>query len=157
MRIKKVEILRENLELTRPYTIAYRTISSVENVFLILHLEDGTIGIGCAAPSSGVTGETVEDSVRALREVGEPILHGAAIECFPALLKQLSTEMVDRPAALAAVDVALHDAFCRWQNIRLVDWYGGVHHRMLTSITIGIGTVEKLWNRPVNTWPMGFK
>lgn len=147
MKIKKVEILRENLELTRPYTIAYKTVSSVENVFLILHLADGSKGIGCAAPSEGVTGESVDDSVKALKEQVEPILHGAAIVSFLALIKQISKLLVGKPAALAAVDVALHDAFCRWQKIRLVDWWGSVHNTLPTSVTIGIdsiaGTLEQ--------------
>lgn len=143
MRIKKVEILRENLELTRPYTIAYRTISSVENVFLLLYLENGMIGIGCAAPSEGVTGESVAHSINVLQEKVEPILHGARIAKFPALLRRIREQIKSYPAALAAVDVALHDAFCQWQQLRLVDWWGAVHEQLPTSITIGIGEVEE--------------
>lgn len=157
MKIKKVEILRENLELTRPYTIAYRTISSVENVFLILHLEDGSMGIGCAAPSVGVTGESVDHSVRALREKAEPILHGARIEHFPALLQKVRAELLPYPAALAAVDLALHDAFCKWQQIRLVDWWGAVHEQLPTSITIGIGEVDETLEQAQEHLANGFR
>lgn len=157
MRIKHVEILRENLELTRPYTIAYKTISSVENVFLLVHLNDGTIGIGCAAPSVGVTGESVDDSVKALREIVEPLLRGANIAHFPALIKQVTQLLKGKPAAIAAVDIALHDAFCRWQKIRLLDWWGAAHQKMPTSITIGIGDVDETLAQAEEHLANGFK
>ncbi len=157
MRIKKVEVLRENLELTRPYTIAYRTISSVENVFLLIHLDNGMVGVGCAAPSEGVTGESVAHSVQALREVVEPILHGAPIVQFPALLKQIRRQILQYPAALAAVDVALHDAFCQSQQMRLVDWWGAVHNELPTSITIGIGEVAETLEQAREHMAAGFR
>ena len=44
MKIKKITIWKEDLELTRPYTIAYETISSVENLFVRLETESGITG-----------------------------------------------------------------------------------------------------------------
>ena len=157
MKITKVEVLKENLKLTRPYTIAYRTISSVENVFLLLHLENGKMGIGCAAPSEGVTGESVAASMQALREQVEPLLHGADLLGFSALLKQVRKLLSGKPAALAAVDLALHDAFCQWQGIRLVDWWGAEHDRLPTSITIGIADVGETIAQAKEHMASGFR
>lgn len=157
MKITKIEVVQENLELSRPYTIAYKTISAVENVFLILHLANGTIGIGCAAPAPGVTGETVADSVQALKEKAEPLLHGASIHKFSAILTQLRTLMLKQPAALAAVDIALHDAFSRHLRLRLVDWWGQQRQKMPTSITIGISTVEDTLEQAREHLANGFK
>ncbi|MEO0723629.1 MAG: dipeptide epimerase [Bacteroidota bacterium] len=157
MKIKKVEILRENLELTRPYTIAYKTVSSVENVFLLLHLANGQIGIGCAAPSEGVTGESVPASMQALQTQVEPLLHGANLIQFPSLLKQARQLLSNKPAAMTAIDLALHDAFCQWQGIRLVDWWGLEHERLPTSITIGIADVEETLAQAAEHMAAGFK
>ena len=41
MIIKKIEFFSKNLLLTKPYTIAYKTITDVENVFLLVTLEMG--------------------------------------------------------------------------------------------------------------------
>lgn len=157
MKIAKVEILRENLELTRPYTIAYKTISAVENVFLVLELADGTRGIGCAAPSPGVTGESVEDSLQALKEKVEPLLHGAPIRSFPAVLAALRPLLLAQPAALAAVDIALHDAFTRHLGLRLVDWWGTCYQKIPTSITIGILSVEETLEQAREHLTAGFR
>ena len=46
MRISRVEIFTEAMPLTRPYTIAFRTISDVEMGFVVLHGENGLLGIG---------------------------------------------------------------------------------------------------------------
>ena len=45
MKIKSVKIWSEDLKLSRPYTISYETIDSVENVFVHIQLEYGTWGI----------------------------------------------------------------------------------------------------------------
>lgn len=142
MKIRTVTILRENLDLARPYTIAYKTITAVENIFLLLQLEDGTTGIGCAAPSASVTGETIDACEHALRHTAEPLLHGADIRQLPALVARLGPLLAAAPAALAAVDVALHDAFTQHLGIRLIDWWGGIYRALPTSITIGITSVE---------------
>jgi len=42
------------------------------------------------------------------------------------------------PAALAAVDMALHDLFARGLGVPLADALGRVHDRLPTSVTIGI-------------------
>ena len=61
MKIIKVEAFIKNLELTKPYTIAYKTIADVENVFLLITLENGMIGIGAANPDLQVVGEGPAD------------------------------------------------------------------------------------------------
>ena len=59
MKIKNIKIWSENLKLTRPYSIAYETIDSVENVFVHIQLENGTWGIGSGSPAEFVTGENI--------------------------------------------------------------------------------------------------
>jgi L-alanine-DL-glutamate epimerase-like enolase superfamily enzyme len=143
MRIAEVHIWRENLALTRPYTIAYKTVEAVENAFLTITLDNGIVGIGAAGPSYLVTGETVDDSTAAIKTEAESILRGQDIRQFQRLLRLCRQEIADRPAALAAVDAALHDAFTQLLDIRLVDWLGQVHTSLPTSITIGITSVEE--------------
>ncbi len=143
MKIKKITIWKEDLALTRPYTIAYETISAVENVFVLLEAENGMTGIGAGSPAEDVTGETITATETALNLKLEPILQGKDIRYCRSLLQQLKAALADTPAALAAADIALHDLVAGTVGLPLADLLGRVHDRLPTSITIGIMPVEE--------------
>ena len=46
MVIDNIEIELAEIKLTRPYTIAYKTTSSIKNIFIKIILNDGTVGFG---------------------------------------------------------------------------------------------------------------
>ena len=60
MKIRSVATRVEAFALTRPYTITFRSIDSVENVIVRIETEDGQVGLGAASPEPHVTGETRE-------------------------------------------------------------------------------------------------
>ena len=142
MKITKVKYWTENLELVRPYTIAYKTIDAVENIFVELETEDGHWGLGAASPGESVTGEGCDDCREALGENLETLLRGRDIRHLKALIRELDDKMPQAPAARAAVDIALHDALAKHLDIPLVDMLGRVHKSLPTSITIGIKSVK---------------
>lgn len=142
MEITRVITWKENLDLTKPYEIAYRRIDHVENVFLYLELENGMAGIGAGSPAEFVTGETVTDSIDALEDYAQDLLLGQDIRHFQAFLRQSNEKMAPYPAARAAFDIALHDAFSRHLGVPLVNFLGRAHHGLPTSITIGILSLE---------------
>ena len=86
MKIKSVKIWSEDLELSRPYTISYETIDSVENVFVHIQLEDGTWGIGAGSPAEFVTGEDIVSCVTALENNSEELLIDKNINSKPNVL-----------------------------------------------------------------------
>ena len=143
MKIKKITVWKENLELTRPYTIAYERIDSVENLFVLLEDDNGNIGMGAASPAEDVTGESISSCEKALNERLEPVLYNRDVMCNRALLRELKAAMADTPAALAAADIALHDLLAHTIGLPLVDILGRVHDRMQTSITIGIKSLKE--------------
>jgi len=143
MKIKHITIWKENLELTRPYTIAYETISSVENLFVSLETENGITGIGAGSPAQEVTGESITACEKALTDNLESILSGKDIRYSRSLLRQLNTALADTPAAMAAADIALHDLAARTMGLPLTDLLGRVHQSLPTSITIGIMPVRE--------------
>ena len=67
MTIKSIEVYKKNLALTRPYTIATKTISDVESVFVEVALSNGIIGLGAANPAKEVVGEDADMSLRNLQ------------------------------------------------------------------------------------------
>ena len=69
MKITHIEVFAEAMPLTRPYTIAFRTIADVQMSFVALHTDSGLLGLGCASPEPHVTGETREACAAALTKV----------------------------------------------------------------------------------------
>lgn len=143
MKIKNITIWKEDLELTRPYTIAYETIRSVENLFVSLETENGIIGIGAGSPAEDVTGESITACEKALTGSLESILAGRDIRYSRSLLKELNAALADTPAAMAAADIALHDLAANALGLPLADVLGRVHESLPTSITIGIMPVKE--------------
>lgn len=143
MKIKKITIWKEDLELTRPYTIAYQTIGSVENVFVHLEDENGVTGIGAGSPSEDVTGEDIEACEQALNSKLNSILLGQDIRCYRSIVQKLNRGLADTPAAMAAADIAFHDLVANAAGLPLVDILGRVHDSLPTSITIGIKSVKE--------------
>ncbi len=156
MRITKAKLWKENLELTNPYTIAFQTIEAVENLFVELTLENGTTGIGAGAPAPMITGEEMGASMAALQSALEQI-EGKDIRHYLGLIKEMQRQLSKFPAALTAVDVALHDAFTKWLDIPLASYLGQVHQKLPTSITIGIQSLEDTLEEAGERVEQGFK
>jgi len=143
MKIKHVRTWKENLELTKPYTIAYETIDQVENVFVVIEADNGLTGIGSASPSPEVTGETLEFCQQSIEQHLESLLLGMDLREFKSLLAKFHTTLEKAPAAMAAVDIALHDLLAKTLDRPLVSLLGQVHKGLPTSVTIGILPVSE--------------
>lgn len=143
MKITAARAWTESMELTRPYTIAFTTITAVKNIILQVECENGLTGLGCAAPFELVTGESFEECAAALSEQRLAWLLGKDIRELHSLCRENARSSARTPAARAAVDVALHDAFARHLGLPLVNVLGRCHDSLPTSITIGIMPVEE--------------
>ncbi len=143
MKIKKITVWKENLNLTRPYAIAYETIDCVENLFVRIDADNGLTGIGAGSPAEEVTGETIAAGEAALVENLESIFLNKDIRFCRSMLWEMGTILSHTPAAMAAADIALHDLVAKGMDMPLVDILGRVHTRLPTSITIGIKPVQE--------------
>ena len=145
MKITSIETRLECFPLTRPYTIAFRSVDSVEMGLLEITTDEGFIGRGCASPEPYVTGEDQELCAAALADDKLDWLLGRHVRDLPRLCRELRERFPRTPAARAAVDIALHDLFGQAHDRPLVDVLGRAHSSLPTSITIGIKpTVETL-------------
>jgi L-alanine-DL-glutamate epimerase-like enolase superfamily enzyme len=157
MKITQATCRTERLALTRPYTIAYEHIDSVQNFFVQLKTDDGVIGLGVASPAEEVTGEGVQKCRQALAENLENLVLGTDIRYLKTRLRDMESAMSDAPAARAAIDMALHDLWAKHHGLALVDLLGRVHHSLPTSITIGIGSVEESLEDAAEYTDRGFR
>ena len=157
MKIVAIKSWKENLELIRPYTIAFKTVSSVENCFVAIRLEDGTIGLGAANPSKQVVGEDIHDTERILNEENLEWIIGQDIRLFQEHCHEVSKKYASTPAACAALDMALYDAFCQHLGVPVVDFLGRKIEALPTSITIGIKSVSESIEEAKEYIGRGFK
>jgi L-alanine-DL-glutamate epimerase-like enolase superfamily enzyme len=134
---------RLEIPLQTSYELAYGSFETAENAVVRLQTESGLTGWGCAAPDSHVTGETVEGNLDALREVLLPVLRQSGESRVEALLGKIAQQAPGDPAARAAVDLALHDLWAKQRGVSVQALLGGSGRGILTSITIGIMSVEE--------------
>ena len=157
MKIQKIKIWKENLELTKPYTVAYHTMDTVENLFVYLEAENGLYGIGSGSPSMFVTKENINESLATLNDTLEDLLKGKDLRHLNAHLQILPTHFSAFPAARAAIDIALHDLFTKYLEIPMIKYLGRSHRGLLTSITIGIKSLEETLEEGEEYVKNGFK
>jgi len=157
MKISQTTYWTEKLALTRPYTIAYERIESVENLFVQLQAEDGSVGLGVASPAEEVTGEGVPQCRQALADHLEALLTGIDLRHLKKGLRDIESAMPSAPAARAAVDMALHDLWAKHLGLPLVDLLGRVHRSLPTSITLGIESVEESLEEAAEYRDRGFR
>lgn len=155
-KITRARVWKEDLKLTRPYTIAFETIDAVENLFICLETGSGTQGLGAASPSREVTKETLDQAEKALGDMAR-MLEGKDIRFFHGLLKTLNQKFKAFPAALAAADIALHDLAANGLGLPLSDLLGRVHTSLPTSITIGIMPLAETLEEAEEYLGRGFK
>lgn len=157
MKVSRVSTWIEHFELSRPYTIAFRTVGSVRNGIVRIETDDGSIGLGCASPERFVTGETWEACEAALAEPGLQWLVGRGVHELTGLCRELRQRFPDAPAARAAVDIALHDLWAKRLGVPLADALGRAHEALPTSITIGIKDADATVREADEYLARGFK
>ena len=141
MRIVSIASRLEHLELTRPYTINFRSVDDVTNGIVEVRTDDGRLGLGAASPEPFVTGETPEACAAAMSADALDWLIGCDVRELPSLCRELARRLQSTPAARAAVDIALHDLLGQHLALPLADVLGRAHTTMATSITVGIKSV----------------
>ncbi len=154
MRIINSETWRIDFKLREPYTIAYETYDSATNLFVRLETDTGLRGYGCAAPAPEVTGESITDCQEALET-----LSAEAIGVHPRLGRgpDLGPAATGAPAAAAAVDMALLDLRARASNVPLCVMLGGAPGSLITSVTLGIESLEATLKRGRDQIAQGFR
>lgn len=155
-RIKDIKVWRENLNNTKPYTIAYKTTDEVHSGFVEITLENGTTGIGAGNPSDYVTGETLDSCMNALEEKNIQFLIGKDVREINQLTYEIWEKLPKNPAARAALDIAVYDAFTKQLGIPLVKYLGQKIKSMPTSNTIGIMNVEETLKEAEDYGKRGF-
>lgn len=141
MHIKKVSVYIKNLNLVRPYSIAFKNITSVENGIVEIETDKGLTGWGAFNPSPEVVNETVADAYNKMGEENLAFLLKRDIREINTLCREVQEKFKDSPGARAGLEIALYDLFSQYLKVPLAFFLGCKIYSMPTSVTIGIKNV----------------
>jgi L-alanine-DL-glutamate epimerase-like enolase superfamily enzyme len=125
------------IALTEPFGIATGAQATAENVLVEVRLDDGSTGIGEAAPFPAVNGETRADVLEAVTNA-RAALAGEDAKRFRRIADILR-EACPAPTGRCAVESAVLDAITRRAGMSLLDFFGGKETSLDSDITIVTG------------------
>lgn len=157
MKIVAVRAYLKKMALKKPYTIAYNTFTDVALAFFEIELANGMIGYGSGSPAEEVVGETTEQTVANLNTSFVANLVGRDIRHFQEIIFESNIEFPHLPGTLAAIDIALHDAFGKYLGVSIASYYGQKMNALPTSMTIGIKGLDETLEEAKEYAAMGFK
>ncbi len=144
MKIAAIKTWTEEIGLLRPYRIASSgRVDSVSIIIVEISLENGSSGLGSAAPTGNGEDETHQRCQDVLQPDSLQWLIGMSIDTLDAIIIELEQTLANTPAARAGIDIALHDALAKCRQQPLVELLGQYHKRLPTSVTIGIKSLEE--------------
>jgi muconate cycloisomerase len=141
MRITRVEPIPVTLPLVRPLMMGGRRYEHSESLLVRIVCNDSAEGWGEAAPHGG---ERLSSLVAEVRDVIAPALSGHFFSRRAGILASFSKQRRCSPWSLAAVEIALSDAFARAHDLRVADLHGGaVRDSVAQKWLIGSPTVDE--------------
>ena len=123
--------------LITPFRIATGQHNTLKNVFVRLTLAGGVRGFGEAAVATHITGETLEDTVRHLKEASAVSI-GEDISDYRAFLYAFRDKFAGNHAGLAALD-----AWTRTLKVPLWKLFGERTVPLCSDITVVIGSLQE--------------
>jgi L-alanine-DL-glutamate epimerase-like enolase superfamily enzyme len=143
--------------LKTPFRIASGQHDSLDNLLFRITLDNKISGYGEAAIATHITGETVPKTLAALKETAAA-LSGESIADYFSLIAGIKERLHDNHAALAAVEMAVLDAFTRTFRVPLWSLFANKPaYRFQTDITIVIGSIEEAYQAAVSWHRQGFR
>ena len=144
MKITQVRLGKISVPLRTPFKTALRTVSSVEDVIVEIHTDDGRIGYGEAPPTGAITGDTTGAIIGAIQDHIAKSITGMDVDDFEDVMQKVQKSIVGNTSAKAALDMALWDLYGQLYNIPVYKLIGGARKQIVTDITISVNDPETM-------------
>jgi len=139
------------------FKIAFGTGSDRSSrVYVKIVTDCGIYGLGEAAPSNLVAGETL-GTVTAVIDFLKPTLIGMDPTDIAAIHSAMDSKILFNPAAKAAVDVACYDIIGKKAGMPVHTLLGAKTNLLQTDITVGIDTIDGMVNECLERVNEGFR
>lgn len=124
-----------NLRMRRSFVTAHGRKAVSRNLLVAVRLSNGITGYGEASASLAWPEETQPAMTRALKRIA-PKMTRQGIRGVQRLISWGWKTAREHPAAAAALECALWDAYARWRGISLWRMWGGRRRSVTTALTI---------------------
>lgn len=156
MRITDIVVSEIEVPLITPFKTALRTVYAVNNCVVYVHTNTGQIGVGEAAPTAVITGET-KGSIRcAIENYIKPAIVGMEIENIEGIMHKINSCIYKNTSAKAAVDMAIYDLFSLRYEAPLYKILGGFRKQLTTDITISVNGIDEMIQDSLEAVHKGF-
>lgn len=146
--MKIIEVRTElfPIALKTPFKTALREVQALDVIRVKIYMDNGIIGVGEAAPTPAITGDTQEGILRDIEQHYRPYLLNRELTQPFQLLSELKKLVSHATSAKAAIDIAVFDALAKQQHQPLYQYLGGTRPSLATDYTVSIGSEEKMVN-----------
>ncbi len=156
MKITDIRIGEISVPLITPFKTALRTATSVEDIIVEVHTDDGHTGFGEAPPTGVITGDTKGGIIGALTDHIIPSLVGLDVACLEEILLTLDGCVLHNTSAKAAVDMAVYDLYGQMLGVPVHRLLGGYRQQITTDITISVNSPDEMARDSVTAIERGF-
>ena len=136
MKITDVKVNRRRVKLHTPFKTALRTVTEIESIDVYIHTDEGVIGMGLQPQRQLLRGFHQRNGRSDFRPMRSCLI-GQNIIQFQQLLQRIQMSCIGNSSAKAAVDIALYDVYCQYQNVPLYALLGG-KKEIHTDITVSV-------------------
>lgn len=156
MKIKDIRLGYLSIPLKTPFKTALRSVSSIDDVIVMVETDDGHIGYGEVPPTAAITGETKESIVSAILNHLRPPLIGKEIEDIESIMQVLHGSLVGNSSAKAGVDIAIYDLYGQRYQAPVYQLLGGYRTHLTTNLTISVNEPEEMVRDSIDAVKRGF-
>lgn len=142
MTITRTDIWKFSIPM-RPFTIATGTMHFAQNIFIRVHLSDGTYGVGECSAFPMITGETQATCFEMAKEFAK-LWKGKDPSNIGDRLRELDDFAAYNRTIKSAFDIALYDIASKQVQKPLFEYLGGSYKEIETDLTIGIASPQEM-------------
>ncbi|MFT4204114.1 MAG: dipeptide epimerase [Chitinophagaceae bacterium] len=142
MTIQSIDIYKFPIPI-EAFTIATGTLTTAQNLLVRIHTDDGLLGYGECSAFPMIVGETQATCYELAKDFSKIWLGKNPLE-IENRMDELHTYCYGNFTAKSAFDMALYDIAAKNANVPLYQFLGGQKRKIITDVTIGIDTPEKM-------------
>ncbi len=155
IKIDYAQIYALKIPLTEPFNVANFNQVEYRAVIVELHSKD-YVGYGEGATSPDVTGETILSEFENTKFILSA-LAGKNYDSIEDLITQMNRILYSNTTAKTAIDMAVHDIYCKDLGIHITKLVGGAIKPMLTSYTVSIESLKDSLREVLEFQKLGIK
>ncbi len=142
--ISSVQVYPIAVPLKSPFKTALRTVTTAESLLVQITDSDGVTGLGEAAPTAAITGDTSASIRYVIERVIAPKIIGASLADPEALKALIETSIVNNHSPKAALNIAVNDLLAKHYGVPLNELLGGYRQQIETDYTVSVGTTDAM-------------